>query len=251
MSARFYDIALRWGAREESTHSCAVRLARMLDSLAAIHPAFRKWNRQGYNEEQWNKPFCVMPPDVDELTDIFERSRQYTDTSRELMPDLGFSASAWNGSEGPLGVNASWRAGAYGDFPDFPNAVEMNVDGPTVDNADLINPDTLKSLFLAMIEAWEPSWASIVDGDYWKPFYEKKPFPPFRSGWMTYFSAPYAKKITAPLSAIVESTKGGGILILATNEPFTTSDPKHVAVADAIQACLEPFQSDPRLLREK
>lgn len=242
-----YELQTYGVSRAESTQACAIRLARMLNGAAAIHPAFRHWNRQGYTETEWNVPFCTMPPRVEELTAIFEKGRHYTDVSHELMPQLGYSASAWNGDEGPHGVAMRLHVGSYVDFWGFPNQINLDLDSLVSGNADLICAETLKALLLVVVEAWEPSWASVTDLDYVKKLLLAKPMPAFRSGWMTYLSASYARKVVPPPLAITETVAAGGILMLATNDPFAIDNPEHVAVADAIQACLAPLQSDPRL----
>jgi hypothetical protein len=224
----------------------------MLTELAALHSAFARWYQQAWTLEEAFVPFCKMPPQVEELTRVFEDGRHFTDVSNKLMPDLGYSVSAWNGTEGPDGLHMRVGAGADTDQRPFPNQVEITVHGLggiEPGTPDLINAKLLKAVLLTMIDAWEPSRANIGDRDYWRKDLSPYTLQPFRSGWMTYLSAPYARKVTPPPSAITEPVAGGGILMLATNEPFTIDNPKHVAVADAIQACLEPLQSDPRLQR--
>jgi hypothetical protein len=241
-----YSITTYGRPREETTRDCAVRMARMLTGLAALHPAFARWYQQAWTLEEAFVPFCKMPPQVEELTQVFEDGRHFTDLSNELMPDLGYSVNAWNGIEGPHGLHMRVHVGAYTDIRPFPNDVELTVQGLKPGNADLINAKYLKAILLTMIDAWEPSWADTADGKSVNRF--SRPLPPFRSDWMTYLSAPYARKVTPPSSAITEPVAGGGVLMLATNEVFTPDNPQHIAIVNAIQACLEPLQSDPSLL---
>jgi hypothetical protein len=245
-----YHIKANWVARKETTRSCAIRMTRMLTGLAALHSAFAHWYQQAWTLEEAFVPFCKMPPQVDELARVFEDGRHFTDVSHQLMPTLGYSISAWNGIDGPNGVSMMMHVGAYDDHTPFTNWGDIIVHGlrgvqPA--GPDFINAKLVKAVLLTVIDTWEPSWASITDRDYWHKYLASKPVPPFLSGWMTYLSAPYARKVMPPLSAITEPVAGGGILMLATKEPFMLDNPQHVAVADAIQACLEPLQSDPRL----
>jgi hypothetical protein len=114
----------------------------MLSGLAALHPAFGHWNQQGYTEVEWSKPFCAMPPNVDSLTAMFERGRHYTDATHQLMPQLGYSLSAWNGDEGADGVSMRLAVGAYGDRRDFPNMIDLEFERLSPANVDLINVRT-------------------------------------------------------------------------------------------------------------
>jgi hypothetical protein len=251
MNPASYRIRTDWAARAETTRACAIRMARMLTNLAALHSAFARWYEQAWTLEEAFVPLCKMPPQINELTEVFDKGRHFTDVSNELMADLGYSVGAWNGVDGPDGVSMSLGVGSYTEQRPFPNEVGITVHGLGAlepGSPDLINAKCLKAVLLTMIDAWEPSWANIADWDYGhKALSTTRILQPFRSGWMTYLSSPYARKVTPPLSAITESVDGGGILMLATNEVFTPDNPQHVAVADAIQACLEPLQSDPRL----
>lgn len=219
----------------------------MLRSLAAIHPTFARWYKQAHARAEANEAFCAMPPQIDELTEIFEKGRHYKDISHELMPTLGYSISAWNGIDSPCDVALHAHAGDYGGLGIFPNQLELNLPALRDGNADLINTKCVKAVLLTIVDAWEPSSASTTDWSYSQKFFSPGPMPPFRSGWMTYLAAPYARRIIPPPSAITEPVAGGGILMLATNEPFDVGNPQHVAVADAIQASLEPLQANPLL----
>jgi hypothetical protein len=249
MNPSSYNLQAFWTAREESTRACATRMARMLSALAALHPVFRCWYQQAWTLEEAFVPFCKMPPQVDELGDVFKEGRFFTDVSHELMPALGYSVGAWNGIEGSDGVSLRVHAGAYSDRRPFPNDLHMTVHGLggyEPGKPEFINAKFLKAVLLTIVDAWEPSWASISDHDYFRHLKLERGTP-FFSGWMTYLSASYARKITPSAAAVTEPVAGGGVLMLATNEPFSLDNPQHVAVADAIQASLEPLQSTPRL----
>jgi immunity protein 52 of polymorphic toxin system len=247
-----YHIETKWAARKEATRSCAIRMARMLTGLSALHSAFAHWYQQAWTLEEAFVPLCKMPPQADELTRVFENGRHFTDVSHELMPTLGYSVSAWNGIEESDGISMMMHVGGYDDHVPFTNWGDMTVHGlrgvqPA--GPDLINARLLEAVLLTTIDAWEPDHARIVDWGDLEKFVPRQPPLLFESGWMTYLAAPYARKVTPPPLALTEPVAGGGILMLATKEPFMLDNLQHVAVADAIQACLEPLQSDPRLQR--
>jgi hypothetical protein len=220
----------------------------MLAGLSAIHPVFAQWYRQGWTRKKANRPLCKMPPELEELTELFEQGRSYTDYGHKLMADLGYSVSAWNGAEGSHGMHFRVHAGDYTVLNPFPNYVDLVIPSPKVANADLVNAATLRAVLLTLVEAWEPSWANILDWIYRGKAFGDRPLSPLLGGWMTYLSAPYARKIVPPSSAIAEAVAGGGILMCATNEVFDADNPQHVAAANAIQSCLAPLQSNPRLI---
>jgi Immunity protein 52 len=239
-----YEIATYGGPREESARACAVRFARMATALATIHPAFARWNRTAYTARRANAPFCTMPPDIGELTKTIERGRQIADVSREVMRDLGFSISGWNGEEGPGGVGFRMHVGAYTTTMRFPNQAHFTFGRLEEDNQDLLDIKILKAVLLTLVDAWEPDWAVLTDDNYIHALVERGPFPRFSSGWVSYLAAPYARKVLPPPKAIVEPVAGGGILMLATNEPFSIDQPEHVFAADAIQESLLALEAD-------
>lgn len=242
MTGEINHIEAYWRPRRESTHECAVRLGRMLDGLAKAHPAFAHWNKKAYSLAAADKPAWAMPPNVDELVDVFEKGRQYKDVPRDPWPEMGYSVSAWNGLDRPYGSSLTVRPGSYGDWIPFPNTVGLSLNPAGPGNSDLINVVTLKPALLSVAMAWEPDYAVVVPWDYWPRSFGDHEYPNLRSGWMTYLAPKYVPRIAAPPLAIAESVPGGGLLLLATEEQFDMENPAHLAAAAAVQAALEPLQ---------
>ncbi len=242
MTSEANRVNAHWRARAESAAECAVRCARMLEGLAAAHPAFAHWNRKAWSRAAAFKPAWAMPPDIGELTRVFEKGRQYKDVPREPWPEMGYSVSAWNGQEDPYAVSLGIRPGGYSVYRPFPNHLDLALRRAGLGNADLISVAALKPALLSVASAWDPDYAVVVCGDYWQHSFGDRGYPPLRSGWMTYLAPQYAAHITPPAAAIVEPAPGGGMLLLATEERFDMDNPAHLAAADAIQAALEPLQ---------
>jgi hypothetical protein len=214
----------------------------MLKGIAAAHPAFNHWNKLANSRAEADRPAWRMPPDTDELTAAFEMGRQYKDVPREPWPELGYSVAAWNGLDPPYGASLSVRPGRYSGSRAFPNSVELEFDQVTPANADLMSAAALKPALLSVVSAWEPDHGNVVCWDYLDRLFGERHWPPLRGGWMTYLAPQYASLITPPPAAIVEPVPGGGLLLLATEERFSMDNPAHLAVADAIQAALDPLQ---------
>jgi len=231
-----------WGARSESTHQCAARLANMLVTLSAVHPAFTKWNQQGSSVAEAQAAFCEMPPKNDELTEIFDQGRHYTDIGDKPMSQLGYDVSAWNGREDGYALHFHINAGAYARRRDT-NSVFFQLPRLRDSTQDLVNATTLKRVLLAVALPWEVDWAVIETWDYRgkRLDSEERPLHPW-AGWITYLSQRYARNITLPSTAIVERIADGGLVMLATDQPFTVANPAHVAALDAMQASLAPVQ---------
>jgi hypothetical protein len=242
MTGEVNHVEAYWRPRVESTHDCAVRLARMLERLAKVHSAFSHWNRQAYSRAAANNLAWGMPPDIDELTTVFERGRQFKDRPRVPWPEMGYSVSAWNGIEGPYGTTLRIRPGGFTPSRSFPNTVDLKVSRAGPDNTDLISTATLKPALLSVATAWEPDYAVVVPWTYWPHAFGDRGYPQLRSGWMTYLAPKYAVRVVPPPAAIVEPVPNGGMLLLATEEQFDMENPQHLAATEAIQAALEPLQ---------
>jgi hypothetical protein len=180
-----------------------------------------------------------MPPDPDELTQVFKRGLRHKDVPHKPWPELGFLVSAWNGLDPPDGASLAVWSGAYTAHMTFPNRVEMAVDS---ESDQLANALVLKLALLGSIAAWEPDYGSVVNWDYWKRSFGEQHYPVFRSGWMTYLAPQYARLVAPPAQAIAEPVPGGGLLLLATTEQFDVDNPVHLAAADAIQLALDPLR---------
>jgi hypothetical protein len=240
-----YRLYAKWSERQETPRECAGRLTHMLEDLASIHPAFEHWYSGAKQKGKASIPTTHLETDLGGSTGMFDKGRRSKDDGMP-WPELGYQVGAWNGIDGPKGVTFSARPGHYSDCRNFPNSVELEFRPWQRDNEDLVNARVLKSVFAAVIAAWEPACGSLGTWEYLgRAFPAPQVWPDFTSGWMTYLSAPYARRITPPAAASVAPI-GTGILMLATNDPFTADNPAHVAVANAVQACMEPLQSNPQ-----
>jgi hypothetical protein len=240
-----YKLWAFWGSRPESTAICAARLARMFTDLALIHPLFAHWNRTANSRAAADKPFCGMPPNVEELTRVFEKGRHFKDDPPDPWPEMGYSVHAWNGRDDACGVSLDVHAGSYGDGDSIDsNSIFMEFDGAQPDNEDFVNAKVLARALVAVAEAWDANWGVIETWDYKgrKEDANGQLLRPW-GGWITYLAARYTGRIARPPAMRAEPTAGGGLAIIAMEEPFTVANPAHVAALDALQQALAPIQS--------
>jgi hypothetical protein len=242
MTTERFRIKAYWRPRQESTWDCAGRLVHMLVGLAKANPAFGRWNKKAKTRAAANRPAWAMPPDLTELTAVFEKGRRFKDVPPDPWPEMGYVVSAWNGCDGSRGTSFQIFCGVYADWIPFPNHLELPLKPPSLDNAGLVNSIVLKRTLLSVATAWEPDYAVVLGTGYWEHLFGDGEYANFRSGWMTYLAPRYAARIAPPPAAIAEPVANGGLLLLATEERFSMDNPDHVAVADAIQAALAPLQ---------
>ncbi len=100
-----------------------------------------------------------------------------------------------------------------------------------------------KASVLALAESFDASWCSACPGAL-REFWRAVP-PYYRLGWISYVGSQFAHLITPPSSAIVEHRPNGGLLMAATDETFSVSNPAHLAVARDILAAIAPLNALP------
>jgi hypothetical protein len=234
-----YHLNARWDARNEALSACATRFARMLQGLAAVHPNLADWRRKAHTLATAYKPFCTMPPSQTELEAILLRGRYFASASRELIADLGYSASTWNGLDDPQGLSLRLHVGAYSRRL-YPNEVE--IEGLRPGNA-LVDAAILKRVLLTLAECWDADWGVVETWAYEGLTVDAndKPLLPY-GGWLTYLSHELAQKVSPPRDVLAERTPDGGLFMLVSEEPFDAANPTHVTRLDAIQKSLAPVQ---------
>jgi len=235
-----YSFGAYWGARAEDTRACGARLAIMLRELAKTHPAFTQWYELGDGLPNSYRSFCTMPPQLDELEKQFARNRKEPVLGR----DNGFSLSAWNGRQDDYGINFEISVGDgtnWGNARPFVNRVTMDLPRWTDETADMISTAGMRAMLLAVVAGWEPDTAEVMDWSQLK-LPPGQHLPPFRTGWLSYVGPRYAPHVLPSPDTIMEKLAGGGLLMLATREPFDIANPTHAAAAERILRALDPVQ---------
>jgi hypothetical protein len=253
MSNNSFHVESCWGPRQEDIEICAERLTKMLGVFARIHPAFAHWYYQGDTRADANRPFCTMPPRIDELTQILKKNMD-----EPGFPQLGYWVHPWNGRDDSYGIALETMVGKGRNHPLFPNDVNMQIHAADSSDRDFVNYRVMKTVLLAIATIWNPDWGGIAPPFYAKRWARKTPwpgepvvkhwksyYPPISAGWMTYLCADYARRITRPPGIEVEPVITGGCLLIATEETFDPDNPAHYTAADAIQDALLPLQHLP------
>jgi hypothetical protein len=242
MTRDYPELYAYWGSRREDAAACAQRLRRMLIELPTIHPVFASvWHQSGTEAEI--PLFNSEPPELAEVRKVVEAGVSIADGVDEPRPEWGYNVFAWCGVRGGCSVSLTMSAGCgtVSGLRRYMNTVHLTPFVKEASDAVLQSFECTRAMLRIIAAAWEPDYASVYFGDYWDHL-KTSPghWPEVRSGWMTYLSADYARRIVAPAAARVELAPGGMVL-LATKERFSMDNPAHVAAADAIQAALAPL----------
>jgi hypothetical protein len=232
-----FHIDVLWGPRRETSDSLALRVRQLVDRLRVIDPIVAHW----YNWVSETKAVSVDFEHTALAKEIANRISR--DDFGEPEPVNGYYFSAVNNDKGGFssrGLTLLMHGGSLGQ-----NFVGLNSDPDFTPDPDILTYPIFKAALLAMGETFEPDWGSAESSslrEFWAPVPRGRG-PMLQLSWMTYVSPKLSHLITPPPSAIVERRPDGGLLMAATDETFSTSNPAHLAVANDILAAVAPINA--------
>jgi hypothetical protein len=182
MVEAFY-LGAYWGSRSESSLECSERLQHCLTSLGQIDPALSSWFRRGASKAAAKTPIEL---DLESLNELLIGGRSRRDFGGEVIEELGFSVGLWNRAKPVIGLSTT--VGAHPSFPGVLNSFVLNFPPPETDALRLYEPGVAQAILEAVVEAWEPAWATWSSPSL-RAAQGAGPREPVL-GWMTYFDAP-------------------------------------------------------------
>jgi hypothetical protein len=200
-----------WGPRAEPVETCAGRLRSFLTRLAAVHPALATWHGTVDNPNDHPPPLQL---DEDTLQGLLMRGRSRGDFDTQIIDDLGYRTSLWNGREDDFEVGITVTCAVTTDL--VPNAVVFDPPFPTPHNTELFRPSIVRGMVEAVVEAWAPERAKFITNSLDEK-QERLPLP--HVGWLTYVTG--EMPTDAPPAGAVVNPFGDGFLIRVGNEPLT------------------------------
>lgn len=145
-------IGAYWGNQWVSVEWAGERLAGFLAALADIDRLLGTWFEKGHSRAS----VLMMPikADPDSLSQLFDRDRH----RRDYSESVGFRVGMWNGAQPEVGLSV--LVGAHPKTRAFSNCLVLDL--PVLDerSASLYSPSEALQIFRAVIEAWEPAWAT-------------------------------------------------------------------------------------------
>ncbi|MDB5362065.1 MAG: hypothetical protein JWO51_3362 [Rhodospirillales bacterium] len=228
-----------WGNRREGLEAAAMRMARMLDSLEPIHPAFDAWVTENPVDEQW-KPFGGQPCTTQGLVADFQADLASIQIDRIAIPGFGFMTGAWNGKEGDRTVSFQCALENTDSPQIFPNLTSFTLRSRQFGDPTLICTEILTQVLSAVAKAWNPVWATVFPQDLWDVL--EFPPAPLRTGWITYLSKPLADKFVVPQGFRTEAGPDGSLIIVTTDKVFDPENSAHIALAKTLKPAFDRIQ---------
>ena len=231
-----YYLRASWGARAETPEALAARLLRNIDLLQAVDPLFALW----LSGVKGPRKFETIR---DRYAEIVTARISRDDWNEPLPIDGYWFGAITRGAPEPLSYALNIHAGAHMRTQDFQNHAQLSTGSGVIPDPAAITYRIFKSALLAMVDAWEPVDCVALPHELLE-FGTSKAYH-FRDVWMQYLSAPLARLITPPATAVVDHLPDGGLLMSATTETFRVDNPAHLAVARDIAAATEPLNKLP------
>jgi len=232
---REYYVRGCWEAREETPDEIATRFLHHIDLLRDIDPVFSLWISGAKGPKKLE---AIRHRFAEEVAADISR-----DDFGKPEPIYGYWPGAYT-REQPDRLRYAIRVQAGVHLPTAKNQNDAIFITSSRNNPDpaAITYRIFKAALLAMVQAWEPA-DCIASPEGMHGFADTSLH--FREVWMQYLSAPLARLMIPPPTAIVEQLPNGGILMSVTDETFDPDNSTHLAVARDIAAATASLNSLP------
>lgn len=234
-----YSVTAYWGPRAQDPKALVDPLLRTLDRLSRIHPVFGPWYLLGRREG-----VPVAPLSEERVCEIIADGVGRSDIGTP-EPITGYQITAATSLlRVPNHIQLRIHAGNRAIARYFINTAILSTQPLQEENSAFITCSVMKGILLVFVDQWRPTWCGVRSSDLFA-LNPQGAQPKFDLAWMTYVSPRFAPMVTPPASAIVERLRGGGLLMIATEERFSASNPMHLSVARDIDRAMAPINALP------
>ncbi|MGQ0743347.1 MAG: Imm52 family immunity protein [Acidimicrobiales bacterium] len=202
-----------WSSRGESLESCSHRLLRCLTTVGVVIPELVCWYEKMDSRGPGNTAVIL---DSQVLGRLLNKGRNRRDSDLAIIEKLGYSASLWNGN--PSFPFSLWVSCAVAAGPRLGNAFTLTLPN-TRPFSEWIDWPQARELLMAVVEAWDPEWASLTTHE-WREVQDPPPGTPI-AGWVTYLSGRKNRKAPPPAVIVEPLGESSVVYVAATNsDPF-------------------------------
>jgi hypothetical protein len=232
-----FSIEAVWGPSRETPDVIAGRFTRLIDRLGTIDPVFGNWLWVAKGEGVAFEEVRARLPGA-----IAAKIARADDG--DPTPIYGYRFSVINSEEiSPRSISVRVHAGSWDDAPYCVNNAVVQTSWGVIPDPAIVTYPISKAAILALAASFGANWCSACPGEL-EEFWRAVP-PYYRLGWISYVGPRFAHLITPPSRAIVERQPNGGLLMAATDDTFSVSNPAHLAAARDILASVAPLNALP------
>lgn len=157
-------VGVYWEARREDISVCMARLHRHFEILKDASPNLGQWYHGGRRKPTADRFVETQSPEV--LAELLSKGVNRKDTSRDIIPDLGFSVSLWNGDTSGWSVGTSVTCGLYLRSGNLSNVANLSIEFSEPESPSL---EMMHGVFEQLIEVWEPQ-TGVLEQNYTPPY---------------------------------------------------------------------------------
>lgn len=150
-----YLAAAYWGPRRETVEDCARRASVFLALLSQASDYFTGWRPLGRV-----RPVAAKAEPIgqsqDALIELFLKGRNRRDIDGDVIDELGFRISVWNGRSDEEAASLVMNCGLYSPVSGLSNAIVLKLP-PCFETT--ISESQVRQVTTTLAEAWDPDWA--------------------------------------------------------------------------------------------
>ncbi len=166
-------VGVYWGRRREDAAQCALRLERHFDALAALSPNLGTWLHGSGSKRQQRTRIDTSSKEI--LCNLLREGVNRTDVDQNVIPELGFRVSLWNGDAGRYSASTSVNCGLYANTKNLSNVANLSIE---FDETPSVPPPLIFKFFRSLIEIWEPETGKVEQGYIPPPYDGGDAIPP-------------------------------------------------------------------------
>lgn len=140
-----YFVGAYWMQREESQAACALRISNFIIEISKLDPSLSHWFKQATTLKGALQ--TKFPIDANGLKPLLRVQRR--DVGNDIIPELGYSFSAWNGNLSNMAASISVMCGGYSNL--VGNSAVLSFAPKASPSLDL-----LKNILKIMVAHFEP-----------------------------------------------------------------------------------------------
>ena len=163
-----------WASRKETREECAKRIFQFLSSIHEIQ-IFSDWYFLSNSRRKANKPLELSLEGISKKLKV-----QRTDVGREIMEDLGFSLSVWNGND-EQSASFSSTIGGYSQFVGNNAVLRLPIQvAPSTSE----EKSFLEGLMKKTVKVFDPDEAVVTSTEFLMRINAEDPLD--GGGWLVY-----------------------------------------------------------------
>lgn len=136
---------------------CASRAVTFLSDLSLVSEYFQDWRPLGRRRPEAVQATPVVLS-VNAFVELFAKGQNRRDVGGDVINELGFRISVWNGRGDETASSLTMSCGIYSTVSGLSNAVVLKIPSQLDVNAT----NQVRQIILALSQAWEPDWAIVA-----------------------------------------------------------------------------------------